>query len=179
LNIRINDGPITRYNKTSHRYLFELGECKAGDQIRITNSNSEEISFTVYKLNLDAVDTAYDTLSQQTMVTEKYTDTSIKGSIDVTEAGRLILSIPSEEGWTLYVDGKETEILDLKDTFISVYLEEGHHDIELRYMTPGLLLGTGISFVCVVLFALTTVARKYVAKRKKAIVTGEIIEKVD
>ena len=28
LNIRINNGPITRYNKTTHRYLFELGECE-------------------------------------------------------------------------------------------------------------------------------------------------------
>ena len=179
LNIRINNGAITRYNKTTHRYLFELGECQPGDKISITNSKSEAISFTVYKLNMEAVDAAYESLNKQTMVTEEYTDTSIKGSIDVTEAGRLILSIPSEEGWTLYVDGKETEILDFKDAFISVYLEEGHHDIELRYMTPGLFLGTGISAVCVLLFVLTMVARKYVAKRKNVTVTGEIIEKVD
>lgn len=179
LNIRINGGAITRYNKTTHRYLFELGECQAGDEIRITNSKSEAISFTVYKLNMDAVDTAYKTLNKQTMVTEEYTDTYIKGSIDVTEAGRLVFSIPMEEGWKIFVDGKETEILDFKEAFLSVYLEEGHHDIELRYMTPGLFLGTGISFVCVVLFALTMMVRRYVAKRKKVIVTGEIIEKVD
>ena len=179
LNIRINNGAITRYNKTTHRYLFELGECEPGDTISITNSKSEAVSFTVYKLNPDAVDTAYETLNKQTMVTKEYTDTSIKGSIDVTEAGRLVLSIPKEEGWTLFVDGKETEILDFKEAFISVYLEEGHHDIELRYMTPGLFLGAGISFICVVLFTLTMVARKYIRKRKNVIVTGEIIEKVD
>lgn len=179
LNIRINNGAITRYNKTTHRYLFELGECQAGDQISITNSKSEAVSFTVYKLNMDAVDTAFETLNKQTMVTEEYTDTYIKGSIDVTEAGRLVFSIPKEEGWTLFVDGKETEILDFKEAFLSVYLEEGQHDIELRYMTPGLFLGTGISFVCVVLFTLTMMVRKYVAKRQKVIVTGEIIEKVD
>lgn len=179
LNISINGGPITRYNKTTHRYLFELGECQAGDQITITNSNSEEIMFTVYKLNLDAVDCAYETLNQQTMVTEEYSDTTIKGSIEVTEAGRLILSIPSEEGWTLYVDGKETEILDFKETFISVYLEEGHHDIELKYMTPGLKTGAVISAACVGLFALTMLGRKWYAKRKEGNVTGDTGEKVD
>ena len=168
LNIRINDGPITRYNKTTHRYLFELGECKPGDQITITNSKSEEISFTVYKLNLDAVDAAYETLNQQTMATESVTDTSIKGKIDVKEAGRLVLSIPSEDGWTLFVDGKETEILDFKDTFISVYLEEGQHTIELKYMTPGLLFGAGLSGVCVGLFAATMFGRKAVSKKKHA-----------
>ena len=166
LNIRINDGAITRYNKTTHRYLFELGECKAGDQIRITNSKEEEIAFTVYKLNLEAVDSAYETLNQQTMVTEEYTDTYIKGSIDVTEAGRLIFSIPNEEGWTLYVDGKETEILDFKEAFISVYLSEGQHEIELKYMTPGLAAGAGLSAVCIGLFGITMLGRSLAAKRR-------------
>lgn len=168
LNIRINDGAITRYNKTTHRYLFELGECQPGDQIMITNSKEEAISFTVYKLNIDAVDAAYEALNQQTMVLEEYTDTSVKGTIDVQEAGRLILSIPNEEGWTLYVDGKETEILDFKDTFISVYLEEGQHDIALRYMTPGLKFGAGVSLMCVGLFGLTMLGRGLLAKRKQA-----------
>ena len=111
------------------------------------------------------------------MVMEHYTDTSIKGSIDVTEAGRLILSIPSEEGWTLFVDGKETEILDFKDTFISVYLEEGHHEIELKYMTPGLAFGAGLTAGCIGLFVLTMLGRKFYDVRKKK--TGEACEKVD
>ena len=177
LNIRVNDGPITRYNKTTHRYLFELGECQPGDEITITNSKSEEITFTVYKLNLDAVDAAYQTLNKQTMVTEGYTDTSIRGSIDVTEAGRLVFSIPNEEGWTLYVDGKETEILDFKEAFISVYLNEGHHEIALKYRTPGLGFGASLSAGCVALFALTMVVRNFSDARKKK--TGEACEKID
>ena len=168
LNIRINGGPITRYNKTTHRYLFELGECQPGDEITITNSKSEEITFTVYKLNLDAVDAAYRTLSQQTMVLEEYTDTSVNGTIDVAEAGHLVLSIPSEEGWTLYVDGKETEIMDFKDAFISVYLEEGVHDIALKYETPGLKTGVILSAACVGLFLLTMYGRKCYAKHQTA-----------
>lgn len=177
LNIRINGGPVTRYNKTTHRYLFELGECQPGDQIIITNSKSEEITFTVYKLNLEAVDEAYQILNQQTMVTEEYTDTSIKGSIDVTDAGRFILAIPNEEGWTLYVDGKQNEILDFKEAFISVYLEEGHHEIELKYMTPGLKFGMGLSMGCIGLFVLTMFGRRFYDTRIKK--TGETSEKVD
>ena len=166
LNIRTNNGPITRYNKTTHRYLFELGECQAGDEITITNSKSEEIAFTVYKLNLEAVDAAYQTLQKQTMVTEEYTDTLIKGSIHVTDAGRLVLSIPNEAGWTLYVDGKRHEISDFKDTFISVYLSEGLHEIKLEYMTPGLTMGAAISAVCVGLFAMTMFGRNWWSKNR-------------
>lgn len=167
LTISINGGAGTKYSKTTHRYLFELGECKAGDEIIITNAKSENISFTVYKLNLKAVDEAYETLSQQTMVMEEYTDTSVKGHIEVEEAGRLIFSIPYEEGWTLYVDGKEVEAESFKDTFISVHLEEGYHSIELKYFTPGLVEGAGISAICVGLFFISSLVRRKNCRKNK------------
>lgn len=160
LTLRRNGGAGTRYSKTQHRYLFEFGECKAGDEITITNDNESNISFQVYRLNLDMVDKVYETLSQQTMVTEEFSDAYIKGSIEVTEAGRLIFSIPYESGWTVYVDGKETETLGFKEAFLSVYLEEGIHEIELKYMTPGLEMGAIISGVCIGLFILTMWIRK-------------------
>lgn len=167
LSFRINDGPTTRWNKASHSYLFEIGECKAGDVVTISNTSSDSVYFYLYRMNLDAVDQAYETLSQQTMVTEEYTDTSIKGYIDVEEAGRLIFSIPDESGWSLYVDGKETEIEYFKETFISVHLEEGHHTIELRYMSPKLLVGAVISVTCVALFVVTMFLRKKLSERKE------------
>lgn len=170
LNIRINGGAITRYSKTTHSYLFEIGECKKGDVITITNSASDEVNFYVYKMNMNAVNQAYETLLKQTMVTEVYTDTNIKGYIDVEEEGRLIFSIPDESGWSLYVDGEEMEIEYFKDTFISVHLTEGHHEIELRYMTPGLAVGAVLSAVCVGLFVVTMFVRKKLAAGKVVIV---------
>ena len=155
LTISINGGAGTRYNKTTHRYLLEIGQCQAGDEITITNNDQSNISFELYKLNADMVDLAYQTLSEQTMTTEIFKDTYIRGYVDVQEAGRLIFSIPYEEGWTLYVDGKETKTLDFKETFLSVYLEEGVHKIELKYMTPGFKLGAAISGVSILLFVLT------------------------
>lgn len=166
LTVSVNGGPQTRFGKTTHRYLFEFGECKAGDELCITNGKGEMITFYVYKLNMDALDTAYETLSQQTMVTEEFSDTYVKGTIDVTRTGRLILSITDESGWTLYVDGKETPIQDFKEAFISVHLEEGTHTIELKYVTPGLSMGATISATCIGLFAVTMAIRTALIKRK-------------
>ena len=163
LSIRVNGGPITRYNKASHSYLFEVGECKAGDVITITNSSKATVNFYMYRMKPEVVEQAYETLTKQTMVTEVFEDTYIKGTIDVKEAGRLIFSIADEPGWTLYVDGKETESVALKDAFISVYLEEGKHTIELKYTSPGLPEGALISVVCVLLFVATTLIRKKIA----------------
>lgn len=169
LTISVNDGAGTRYNKTGHKYLFEFGECKAGDEVSITNSKESTVSFSLYRLNLQAVEDAYIRLNEQTMVTKEVTDTTIEGSIDVKEAGRLIFSIPYEDGWTIFVDGKESESLDFKETFLSVYLEEGAHTVELKYMTPGFEIGAIISGVCVGLFTLTMWIRHIrISKRSRS-----------
>ena len=109
LTVSKDDGWTQQYGKTTHRYLLDLGECKAGTKIHITNLNAETIEYHVYRLNFKAMCTAYETLSEQTMTLEKMTDRKIVGSIDVGQAERLILSVPADEGWTLYVDGKKDE----------------------------------------------------------------------
>jgi uncharacterized membrane protein YfhO len=114
----------------------------------------------------EVVEQAYSTLTKQSMVTESFTDTSVSGYIDVTEAGRLIFSIPMEEGWTVYVDGEKAQVQDFKKAFISVHLEEGHHTIELRYMTPGLIPGAILTGSCILLFAATMMIRQRLANKK-------------
>ena len=144
LTVNRSDGWTKQYSKTSHRYLIELGECKAGDEIHILNSNMESIEFEVY-----------DTLNAQTMQLTDMTDRKIEGKIQVQNAGRLILSVPADEGWTLYVDGKETEIEPLADALVGVHLEKGSHTIKLCYTTPGVKAGAGISLGAVVLFMIS------------------------
>lgn len=178
LSIKINDGPVTKFNKASHSYLLEVGEGKAGDVITITNTSKEEVYFYLYRMKPEVVDQAYEKLSEQTMVLEEFEDTLIKGYVDVKEAGRLIFSVANEPGWTLYVDGRETEIESLKDAFISVHLEEGRHEIELRYLSPGFSEGVLISLVCVGLFAGTCVLKNRLAQHKeKKELAGESNEK--
>lgn len=151
LTEHVTDGRSRTFSKTTHRYLLELGYSHFGDEITLSNTQMENMSYTVYKLNLNAVAQAYETLAAQTMTLTAQTDTKVEGTIDVREAGRLVFSIPAESRWKLYVDGKETPATDFKNTFISVYLPEGNHTISLRYETPGLWLGAGISAACIAL----------------------------
>lgn len=153
LTISNPNSGATTYSKASHKYLLELGYAQAGQTITIKSSAAETIDYTIYKLDLDALDQAYDTLSEQVMELEEYSSTEISGTIDVKEAGDLFFSIPAEEGWTLYVDGEETEWTTFKDAFITVSLSEGTHEIRLVYQTPGLMLGGLISVLCVLIFA--------------------------
>jgi uncharacterized membrane protein YfhO len=155
LTVSRSDGWTKSYSKTTHRYLLELGWCTAGTSVSITNTAGEEISYHLYEMNFDALDAAYSTLTEQTFSTESISDTSVEGSITVTEAGRLVFSIPADEGWTLYVDGKETGIEPLSDALIGVSLTEGEHEISLKYKAPGLKTGALGSAAALALFGLS------------------------
>lgn len=167
LTVNRSDGWTKQYSKTSHRYLIELGECKAGDEIHILNSNMESIEFEVYQLNEKVVQQAFDALNAQTMQLTDMTDRKIEGKIRVQNAGRLVLSVPADEGWTLYVDGKETEIEPLADALVGVHLEKGSHTIKLCYTTPGVKEGAGFSLGAVVLFMISAYVSTRIRRKRE------------
>lgn len=169
LTLEVSDGRTRSYTKVSHGYTLELGYCTAGSVVKIKNNIDEKLNITAYYLNEDAVDAAYHTLNRQTMELLSFDDTKIKGVIDVAEAGRLIFSIANEDGWTLFVDGVETEKETFAEAFISVSLTEGVHEIELRYQTPGLVQGAAVSGGSLLMFFIVMFVRKKLIERQKEV----------
>lgn len=155
LELETSDGRSRSYTKVSHGYTLELGYCKAGTTVSVKNTDGETVQMTVYRMDEDAVRTAYEALSAQTMQMTSFEDTRVCGTIEVSEAGRLIFSIANESGWTLLVDGTEAEPEAFAGAFISVHLEPGVHEIELIYETPGFAVGAGITAVCAALAAVS------------------------
>lgn len=136
---------VRNYSKCDHVYLLDLGYCEAGTDITVRSSDTLLLSVQGYAWNAEAFSTVYDTLSEQTMTTDYYSDTKIKGHIDVKKAGNLVLSVPNDAGWSVSVDGVKTEYESFAEAFISIPLTEGAHTIELSYHTPYLLEGACIS----------------------------------
>lgn len=164
-----DQGYTKSFTKVSHGYTLDLGYCTAGTTIKIKNTVGKQLNITAYYLNLQAVETAYRNLSSQTMEMTSFSDTKIEGSIEVTEPGRLVFSIAKEEGWSLFVDGRQVEPESFGGAFISVYLKEGSHRIVLKYKTPGFAAGAAVSGSCIALFAAIML---YKRRRKGA---GEVL----
>ncbi len=159
LTEEISDGRTKSFSKVSHGYTLDLGYCNAGDTIQIKNTINQTLSLKAYKLNLEVLADAYDTLQQQTMELTSFSDTKITGKVNVKEAGRMILSIANDNGWTLYVDGVKTQPQIFGEGFISVSLDEGEHEICLKYETPGFRMGLGISLISIAVFAILMYAK--------------------
>jgi uncharacterized membrane protein YfhO len=75
----------------------------------------------------------------------------ITGDIRLDSSKILLLALPYSDGWTAFVDDKETKIYKANTMFMALELEPGEHRIKLRYETPGLKTGLIISVVSLIL----------------------------
>lgn len=152
--LKIENGDRVRnYTKTDHGFLLDLGWCKEGDVVEITNPSGVSYFHLVpYQLNLFSLEQAYEVLNRDTLAVTQFTDTHIRGSISLKQDKNLILSIPKEDGWSVSVDGKEVETEAFFESLIQIPLTKGNHQIVLSYHTPGLRIGALISLICLLVF---------------------------
>ena len=54
-------------------------------------------------------------------------------------------SITAWPGWRLKVDGKPAELLPYNRAFLAFVVPVGHHEVELRYMPTGFIVGAAVS----------------------------------
>lgn len=140
------------FSNIGKKYILDIGYHDAGELVTLESDNGESLNLRIYMVNEAALAEFIHLLRQQTMTVDEYDETHILGSINVIEAGQLVLSVPYENGWRLSVDGVETDIDLFEDTFIGVYLMEGEHTISLSYYPEGFTAGAVISVICVLVF---------------------------
>lgn len=71
----------------------------------------------------------------------------LRGTISVSKDKMLCISLPYDEGWSAYVDGKKVNLYRANTAFMAVELTAGTHEIELRYWMPGLTAGIALSAI--------------------------------
>ncbi len=89
---------------------------------------------------------------------------TLTGTISMDQPGTLLITAAHGNGWTAYVDGQQVDLLRADTAFMGLDLSAGTHEIELRYVTPGLMLGLAITGIGVlVLVALVVILRRKTA----------------
>lgn len=111
-------------------------------------------------LNEEVLKKGYEKLADEPLTVTEYTDTRVEGNVTVKEDGYLFTSIPYEKGWSLYVDGKKTEIEPFCQAFVGVRLSKGEHEIILKYMPEGFVAGSIVSGAALALFLLLCILRR-------------------
>lgn len=145
-----------KFSQVSFDYLLDLGYMPEGTEAALSIVEEEESFRQVkaYRLNQEVLKETIETLSQSVLEITEYKAGYLKGDITLQKAGKLVIAIPVEKGWTLYVNGEETPLESFKEALMAVTLDAGSYEIELEYRTPGVREGLVVSIVCILTFML-------------------------
>ena len=83
------------------------------------------------------------------------------------QQGWVFTSIPYDEGWKVYVDGKETEIIKTANSLLAIEISEGTHSLEFKYLPDHFVLGNIIAVSGLLIFVTVTVTDIIIKNKRK------------
>ena len=168
LNLYVDGNLRTTYSVWSSYKTFQVGN--GGNAPHVVElkgdlTRDKEIEGVFYYLDMQEFRSIIREISQNQVTTSALTDTYIQCEYTATEAGELVmLTIPYDEGWTIYVNGQESQGNKLQDIFTGVCVSPGVNTIELKYTLPGLRAGILLSCIGAIGYAFTC---SFLQKRKR------------
>jgi uncharacterized membrane protein YfhO len=116
--------------------------------------------FEIYVVDSSILSSVGSDVSTFIFDKEKTKGNHIYGSIDVEEDGYFVFSIPYDNGFTAYVDGKKVDVENVNESFIGFKIEKGNHTIHLVYEAPFKKIGLYISIITFILSVMILVYEK-------------------
>lgn len=89
-----------------------------------------------------------------------YDNGHIAATFNAAQDETLVISQPYEDGWSATVNGQAAQLEPAYDGLMGVKVSAGENDIELHYLTPGLVPGAVVSIASVTLFAVWRIAAR-------------------
>ncbi|WP_100065076.1 YfhO family protein [Miniphocaeibacter massiliensis] len=141
--------------ETRENTVIPSGYYQKGDKVKVSVDLIDEDDGNYYcklaLLNEEVFQQGYEKLSSEIINIDEYSSSNIKGNITVLNDGYFFTSIPYNEGWELYVDGKKKKIVPYKEAFVGAYLDEGNQKIEFKYKSPGFVEGMIITEISIII----------------------------
>lgn len=129
-------------------------------------SSNEPPRFYLSRLNTGVFDQAIEVLEKRACQVNSPTDSVFQMQASASEeASQLLMTLPYDEGWHAWVDGKRHETCSRYGTLLAVDLQPGEHEVELRYIPKGLPLGMAISALASVISLALWLRGKKILKR--------------
>lgn len=141
--------------KTAEGYSEQTRERVLLRALILSDKQAEKYSDIITKMPADRSiglnDSTYieDCVERQKETCSNFRFDSEGFSADITlDKSKLVFfSVPYDDGWTAYVNGKPADIEKVSYGFMAVKADEGNNKIEFRYETPGLKAGAVISVI--------------------------------
>lgn len=170
------------YNGTfAGRGLVSLGVVEAGTPVTLTlqttlenptayanaNSNADDALYCLpYGVNMQAYQDGLQALSDNgTFEIREFSEAEIKGTATVAKDCVMTMAMPYDEGWTVTIDGEETELIAHSSHWMMFAVPKGDHEIEMHYAPLGLKEGKFASAATILMVLLALLLTKMRAAR--------------
>lgn len=162
------------YFEGDNNSIMKIGDFKKGESVTIgLTLTREDLYFREAQFLFCDHDAIFSDLSainekNTETIVERVSPTKLNIQVNAGKDDMLFTTIPVEKGWTIKVDGVETEYVEILDALIGLPLTEGSHSIEMTFVTAGYPMAIIISVAGTVIFiALIVISRIIFVKKSK------------
>lgn len=125
---------------------------------------SDDYNFKIYTLDYNKFIEAYNILNESKFKIKSFKENKITGSINMYEDQTVYTSIPYDQGWKVYVDGKKVKTFAVGRTMLGFDVNQGMHDIVLKYDIPYFKIGSIITVMSIIAPIIVMRKRKKLVK---------------
>lgn len=175
----VNDEKVNTFFEDDTYRIQNLGNYKAGDKIRV------EFTFDHYRIYLyndgpffvqideEKLSSVMGSLKEGGYNIEKYSDTRFEGTVSSDSDKVMFTTIPYDEGWKVYVDGKKVDIYKTVDALLAFDISEGEHTVVMKYVPGVFVAGVCLSIFGIALFvAMCVMDKKFRNTKSKKLLSG-------
>ena len=145
-----------KYHNKNTTFNYVLSSNDVIDELDVMFSKGNYVisDLKMYVINYDKLKNIKNNVDEFLFDKEKTKDNYIKGNINVTKDGYLYMSIPYDEGFTIYLNGKKQDYEKVDGSFIGFKINKGVYSLEIIYNAPFLKEGKIISIIGIIIFSI-------------------------
>lgn len=136
---------IDNFFEDEHYCITRLGRYEANTNFSIRMTVANEYTYMsdqlFYYFDEELFKQDIARLHENVWNIEKWSDTHIEGTVNAEANQIFFTSIPNEKGWTVKVDGKKADIIEVAGGFIGIELAPGQHTVKMTFFPAGMPLG--------------------------------------
>jgi uncharacterized membrane protein YfhO len=140
------------YRNDEFSYCSDIGYIGDGSvhDLALDTSLSSIGTTYLYRFDKDAFEQAAQRLNAGAFVIDEINKKGIRASGTLASDSYIMITLPYETGYEIYLDGKKTDYTSYRGSLILVKASAGTHDIVIRYKTPGFAIGVVISIISLI-----------------------------
>lgn len=164
-----------KYKDLKDGSILYLGYLEKEQTITLTNGDEDDetpkVQADIYRMDQAVLWEALELLSARHMEDVEWKNDTLTGSLELAEAGRVILSVPYEAGWQVRVNGEEARGELFGGCLMTFDLEPGEYRFEMKYVPEGSGAGIMVSIMSIAAFCGITALRRRRGRPQKPVET--------